>query len=157
MEEVYYDKHAVQYIDMNKLLLQILSEKLKFTNGVCLVCFQNRPLCSNFFCPHSYCSDCWKDYIRSNLLQNSIYFRCMDTGCKEGVVTLEFAKKVAPGLVDLYRKKICMNYSIGNKTVSYCPSENCLYFCEKPTICQQNYVECLCGTKYCFKCEKEPH
>lgn len=54
---------------------------------------------------------------------------------------------------------ICVNYSVVNKYISYCPSKAtyCDYFCEKPEVLFDSSVECLCGEFYCFYCCKEPH
>jgi hypothetical protein len=33
--------------------------------GTCVVCLEEGQLFSSGMCPHSYCRDCWKGYIRS--------------------------------------------------------------------------------------------
>jgi len=52
-----------------------------------------------------------------------------DATCKELPVLRFFIEFIAPSVMDLFYKRICINYSVQNKTISYCPSPACLLFC----------------------------
>lgn len=77
--------------------------------------------------------------------------------CPHAPVLKSFAKKVAPELRELYRKRICMSYAVMNKDISYCPNDKCPFFCSKPSLMEIGTVTCPCGELYCFRCEEPPH
>lgn len=54
----------------------------------------------------------------------------------------------------------CKSFTDDNRNVKWCPyTKECSYAVERvnPLYSTENYVNCLCGNSFCFKCGEELH
>jgi ariadne-1 len=55
-----------------------------------------------------------------------------------------------------YIHNLSAEYVSYNKSLRYCPGVDCEYCFQDLSLVSKN-VACKCGTRFCFKCGREPH
>lgn len=124
----------------------------------CEVCYDEKPSSMGMECGHRLCSDCYKDYLVSQIAlgPDSIYTVCPVAPCKL-IVPAELFKAVLDE--EQYQRYIYYykkSYVDVNKRAKWCPSPGCKYAVEYPSMKQTDIV-CKCGNDWCFKCLKKAH
>jgi len=110
-------------------------------------------------CKHSYCNDCWYDFISVNIKENKLNaIKCLNHECTEKISD-EFIFNIIKNDEVLFRKY--KRYKLELKIINdpnkkLCPYPNCDSYLElvdnkiQETKCKNNH-------KFCFLCLKEPH
>eukprot|EP00331_Platyophrya_macrostoma_P012323 CAMPEP_0176424146 /NCGR_PEP_ID=MMETSP0127-20121128/10678_1 /TAXON_ID=938130 /ORGANISM="Platyophrya macrostoma, Strain WH" /LENGTH=444 /DNA_ID=CAMNT_0017805177 /DNA_START=91 /DNA_END=1425 /DNA_ORIENTATION=- len=105
-------------------------------------------------CGHYLCKQCWRDYLESKVEDKAdgAFYRCPGEKCT--LILLD--QYVSKSKINLYEKKLAMNYAEENKAIRWCPAPDCNYCVENPNL-NTRPIQCRCGFVYCFKCGKEDH
>jgi len=109
-------------------------------------------------CKHFLCKACWKDYLEVAVKDGP---SCLHTKCpypKCGIVVEETLVKelVSQQTYKAYSKYVARSFVDDNPRIKWCPAPDC----GKAVFCPESVtdgVQCSCGAKFCFKCNRESH
>lgn len=129
----------------------------------CAICLEDKT-CSLFFalgCGHSYCSDCWREYIHQSISllgPDIVNITCMYPKCRAKLNFTMVEKLADTSDFKRYRYFLLKHFAESDPHIRYCPNPTCgnavLYQGDgRPT----DVVECHCGTRFCFSCGYEKH
>lgn len=112
-------------------------------------------------CNHNFCGDCWSQYlqVKSEDFLCSLSSPCPFHGC--GLIVPEaFFFKYLPigekGALERFQKSVLRNFTGSNSDIKICPGVSCTT-CIKCDSHSSKEITCLCGTVFCFKCNREAH
>ena len=110
-------------------------------------------------CGHSFCDDCWYNFLSANIEKNRISrIKCLQHDCDEKISD-EFIINLLKSNEDLIKKykKFKLELEVMNDpNRKLCPFPNCDSYLELKEK-NNKYVKCLNNHSYCFVCLKEPH
>eukprot|EP00026_Physarum_polycephalum_P004933 Phypoly_transcript_04959.p1 GENE.Phypoly_transcript_04959~~Phypoly_transcript_04959.p1 ORF type:complete len:625 (-),score=55.40 Phypoly_transcript_04959:55-1929(-) len=129
----------------------------------CNVCLDEKPA-NEFYalgCAHSYCRDCWKEYLQGLALTEGAAVTqtsCMYPKCTAKLTEKDFEELALPSTLQRYMYFLLKEYSEKELHSVFCPNPACgnavVYSgTGRPT----DVVECHCGTRFCFSCGHEKH
>ena len=130
--------------------------------NICEVCNEN--FISNEHnkiknCGHSFCNDCWFNYLSIKIEENKIFsIKCLDDKCQEKL-TDEFIFQLLnnnENLIKKYKKYKFEYQIINDPNKKFCPFNNCDSYLELKDIRKKD-VKCLNNHSFCFLCLKQPH
>ena len=156
------DEHKIKAgIELSdKVKEKLKSENVEENGDNCLICFEEKN--NQFFslnCGHQFCSECWTEYLKEKIKTplSALYATCPQEGCSLIVYEKLYSKFLKDkSSLEKLDKAICKNYINKNIDIKQCPNEKCHYYVKSRDHSSQE-INCLCGTSYCFKCQKEPH
>jgi len=128
----------------------------------CPLCYDDAPAseCTKLpTCSHTFCNNCWKSHIESEIQSGKQQILCPEMGCNfvidEDVIS-KFASGKDKKKLDL---KFMESYVEDNPSVKWCPSTPCCGRCCRVNVPHTTplEIECPCGTLYCFNCLQYPH
>ncbi|KAJ2799196.1 hypothetical protein H4R21_003636 [Coemansia helicoidea] len=117
------------------------------------------------WCGHRFCSDCYRTYVRSKVLESESWrIRCPAPKCKT-LVGLEPARLVLAGdtaALERYEENLTRSFVNDLSTFAWCPAPNCEYAveCQVPRSAWTTMVpavRCRCGKAFCFGCKLDDH
>ncbi|KAG5472436.1 hypothetical protein LSCM1_03835 [Leishmania martiniquensis] len=139
--------------------------------GICAMEYDPGEMACLSTCQHYFCLECWRDYIKSRVLENLLGTPCPEQECCEvvglAVMCEIFSKGVDKAQSDENKyvlKQIHRKYL--TSFVEMCPT---LHWCPNPQGCaavihapvpplQGQGVRCfMCNKEYCLRCSYEPH
>jgi len=110
-------------------------------------------------CKHSYCNDCWYDFISVNIKENKLNaIKCLNHECSEKISD-EFIFNVIKNdevLIRKYKRYKLELQIINDPNKKLCPYPNCDSYLELVDNKIQE-AKCKNNHKFCFLCLKEPH
>lgn len=119
----------------------------------CPVCLEEDVLIQAY-CEHSCCRSCWATHIQSAVAQLKPIVGCVDYECKLPLLhSFVLDQQADP---KQYLRCISLSYVASTKTMRFCPGVDCEFCFQDLSMTAKNVV-CRCGTRFCFKCGKEPH
>ncbi|EGR27639.1 ibr domain protein [Ichthyophthirius multifiliis] len=126
---------------------------------VCPVCLDKTDQSDFLICNQSICKNCWYLYIKEKTQseQGQVFFKCPFENCSLKVphsFILKYLKN--ENEIKQYKKNIGKIYCMQSTTMKCCPYPDCQYAVENAYFTQQ-YVKCICGNVFCFKCGKDNH
>jgi ariadne-1 len=126
----------------------------------CGICYDDYPgdQMLSLSCKHFLCRTCWRDYLEVAIKDGP---SCLHTKCpypKCSIVVDETLVKelVDPKIYKIYSKYIARSFVDDNPRIKWCPAPDC----GKAVYCPETVtdsVQCSCGAKFCFKCNRESH
>ena len=158
-----YEKLQADYfLSQDKVLKEINYTKTKPIREdvikVCNTCFGEEKCFVKNYCGHSFCLDCWKEYVSIQINLKIVFMKCMSENCS--CVLLESTVKEiinsSPSISQKYTKYLCERFVETNPNIKFCPGADCK-FCIYSENTFLNEVECYCGYKFCFRCRNEVH
>lgn len=166
IETNWYDNVEINSIKCGITLSKETEKKLldegaeKYSN-ICSICMSEKDdTFKNLDCGHSFCSDCWKDYLKEQIkdLYSILSTKCMQHNCPLIVYERFFFElfKNEKDLIEKVKKGIRKNFIAKNDDIKECPNPYCTH-CIKTSIHSLGDCQCFCGTIFCFKCYKETH
>ncbi|KAG5498713.1 hypothetical protein JKF63_03001 [Porcisia hertigi] len=122
-------------------------------------------------CRHYFCVECWRDHIKSRVLENLIGTSCPEQGCYEVVGLPVMCELFADNGIEAANEEIKNTRRQIQRNYLTCFVETCptLHWCPNPQSCsgvihtpipplQGQGVRCLvCNNTYCLRCGYEPH
>ncbi|KAN0024539.1 hypothetical protein ACTFIV_008947 [Dictyostelium citrinum] len=136
-------------------------------------------------CKHSFCNDCWANYLTLKINEGEATIRCPFYKCKAVVDDQIIKRLTAPFVYEKYQVFSTKKFIQQNKQLRYCPTPGCdnaitlVSDGEISSIlnsvggagdlddpnCNFNKnsgnnnisVQCSCGFKFCFKCHRGSH
>ena len=152
------DKSNLKKEKKNK---DIKNQKIK-TKKICEIC--DEAFISNKYntiinCKHSFCNDCWYDFLSLNINENKLgLIKCLKYGCKEKlsdkfIINLLKSNKK---LIKKYKKYKLELEIINNPNKKFCPFPNCNSYLELKDIHIKD-VKCGNNHEFCFLCLQKPH
>ena len=157
------DKHSIKCgIKLSKETEEQLSkEGVEKNSDYCPICYSEKDdTFKNLDCGHSFCGDCWKDYLAEHTkdLYTILTTTCMQHNCTLIVYERLFFEilKNEKNLIEKVKKGINKNFIARNDDIKECPNPLCTHYI-KTSFHSLGDCECLCGTSFCFKCYKETH
>ena len=130
--------------------------------NICEVCLEN--FISNEHnkiekCGHSFCNNCWFQYLSIKIEENKISsIKCLDDKCEEKL-TDDFIFQLLnndENLIKKYKRYKFEYEIINDPNKKFCPFPNCDSYLELKDIRNKD-VKCLNNHSFCFLCLKEPH
>lgn len=123
---------------------------------ICDICSTLMTEQDSLQCGHTYCSQCWKDYLEAMIGSGILISKCPKFACALTVPESLFEKYLETRTFDKYIRLKCEHFVLFSKGVRWCPAPNCTFIAEFPTLgmCE---IACKCGHKYCFACGEESH
>jgi len=127
----------------------------------CLICFEPKPLYSALACGHSYCNECYKEYISHKIADEGhdcVYARCPKEKC-----TLLVSQALVSSVLEdtdklqKFDRAISLSRSFvdDNPGLRWCTAADCGRAVKaRPGVFG---VECTCGERFCFQCGHEDH
>lgn len=129
----------------------------KYECGCCFEEFKGTEMCA-LSCMHFLCRKCWKSYLTISINDGP---SCLVTKCPYPKCKLVVDENTVNELVDKevrmkYAKYLSRSFVDDNPRIKWCPAPDC----GKAVYCQDmnaDEVQCSCGYKFCFKCNRESH
>ena len=139
----------------------LLKENVQKNSEYCQICMCDKDeTFKNLDCGHSFCGDCWKEYLREHTkdLHTILKTPCMQHNCTLIVYERFFFEilKDEKDLIEKVKKGIIKNFIDKNDDIKECPNPHCSFII-KTSFHFLGDCSCLCGKSFCFKCYKEPH
>ena len=110
-------------------------------------------------CGHSFCNDCWFQYLSIKIEENKIFsIKCLEDKCEEKL-TDDFIFQLLnndENLIKKYKRYKFEYEIINDPNKKFCPFPNCDSYLELKDIRNKD-VKCLNNHSFCFLCLKEPH
>ena len=148
--------------DINNINIDIKEDKKEnLTKHLC-------EICSNLFivdsrntleCGHSFCNDCWFDFLFIKIKENKISFiKCLNYECQNKLSDDFIIKLLGSNkeLIEKYKKYKFELEIMNNPNKKFCLNPDCNSYLELKNEKDKN-VKCLNGHIFCFNCLKEPH
>ena len=112
-------------------------------------------------CKHSFCNDCWYDFLSVKIKENkltSIFFKCLKYECQEKIFD-KFVLNLLwsdDDLIKKYKKYKLKLEILNNPNKKLCPFPNCDSYLELEDIKNKD-DQCKNNHNYCFLCLNKPH
>ena len=109
-------------------------------------------------CNHLFCNDCYLNYLQEKITNNKVgkiscmQFKCPHQFDDEFIISHLNQDQI---LINKYKKFKLRNELYSNENIKFCPIKECESYAKKEG--DNNYVTCLEGHKFCFKCSKPWH
>ena len=110
-------------------------------------------------CGHSFCNDCWFQYLSIKIEENKIFsIKCLDDKCEEKLSDdfIFYLLNNNENLIKKYKRYKFEYEIINDPNKKFCPFQNCDSYLELKDIRNKD-VKCLNNHSFCFLCLKEPH
>lgn len=134
-------------------------QKIPDSTKMCLVCYCDGEL-ESLACKHNFCSFCWRDYlkVKTEDFLVSLSSTCLQKDCPLIIPEKFFYKYLSNDKSEIsnFQKSVTRNFINTNKNLKLCTNPSCSYIIECFSGRAQE-VRCLCGTFFCFGCERETH
>lgn len=124
---------------------------------ICDICEEkSNNLIKNEECNHSFCYDCWVNYLKEKI-QNGMIDKiiCMNYSCKK-LLPKKFIVsllKNQPDLISKYEKLLLKMQILNDPNKKFCPFPNCESYAERNP--KTKFVKCKNNHKFCFNCLKD--
>ncbi len=116
------------------------------------------------YCLEIFCDYCYYNYLKESIIRGKPNVTCPN--CihilKEGKIiqklyeTCNEYKSETPKLINILKKNILRVEILQNKNMRFCPIINCDSYAKRENE-NDNFVKCLKGHEFCFKCGKKWH
>lgn len=161
-----WDKEEVinRFTDYDNLLLKVfnydMSKSVKKAVGsfLCPVCYEQKQQPVSLECGHSFCRDCFSDYLENSVKNgpDSVFSTCPQAKCLLIVPDTLFQNLCSAESFKKYRYYLKKSFIDVSKTTKWCPAPNCKYAVEYPSMKMAEII-CKCDYDWCFKCLKKAH
>ncbi|KAL9918248.1 E3 ubiquitin-protein ligase ariadne-1-like isoform 1-T3 [Glossina fuscipes fuscipes] len=167
--EKYFEDNIEEFfrcINMTNLFIKLSSDKqqnvLKDNSAEeCKICFSNLPsdLMMALECGHSFCLMCWREYVRTKIVDGGLdpLIVCAAHYCgvlMDDITVIELLDDQDVRL--RYWQFITNKFVQCNELIRWCPSPNCTY-AVKVIYGETRFVRCKCGHEFCFMCNNDCH
>ncbi|CAG9578452.1 conserved hypothetical protein [Leishmania major strain Friedlin] len=139
--------------------------------GICTMEYNPQQVACLSTCQHYFCVECWRDHIKSRILENLIGTQCPDQGCCQVVglsVMCELFSKcddeaqneASKNILEQIHRKYLTSFVETCPTLHWCPNpQGCaaVIYAPVPPLQGQGVRCLLCNRSYCLRCSYEPH
>ena len=116
------------------------------------------------YCQEIFCDYCYYNYLKESIIRGKPNVICPNCSniLKEGKIiqklyeTCNEYKSETPKLINILKKNILRVEILQNKNMRFCPIINCDSYAKRENE-NDNFVKCLKGHEFCFKCGKKWH
>lgn len=129
------------------------------STSMCPICLQAREGGIALDCNHSFCPDCWRDYLHSQVDDGkaAIQARCPWHKCNRRVPVDFFYKFCDEAHQKKYEEWYIRSFVDDNPNVKWCPNPaGCSFAIEYPGV-DPIEIRCGCGFWSCWSCGEEAH
>ncbi len=142
-------------IEIYKKILENLTNE-KLDNPLeCQICMENLTRTNLGFmseCNHYYCRNCIKQYIMTNIDDNTLDIECLHPKCNVILSQHMLLKFVSEKTMAKYYNSLLNICVAKSKDMIFCPKPTCSKICIKGEC--SNKVNCLyCYNQFCFVCK----
>ena len=133
---------------------------------ICGICYDEILGFSNFLpCSfdHAFCRDCFESYLKSSFDEGTHQFltvRCPQHGCQQRL-TLRDIEKMAPPLVDPWKRAFLDAFIERDPLYRFCPGPNCSMIAVKDGAKDSRRINTVicpkCESSFCLGCGEVPH
>jgi ariadne-1 len=126
----------------------------------CRICDEDFPPaeCFALGCGHWFCRGCWQHYL-TNKIQHEGYTciltKCPEYKCPATVTDTVFEQQCTPEIAARYERFVARSFVESSRNLRWCPAPRCERIVRSSGSPEN--VLCLCGFKFCFQCNQEPH
>lgn len=131
--------------------------------GFCEICYDNDLDMISMPCGHSFCKDCWKDFVANALSEGPSCIRktCPEAKCRESMTEVE-VEQAAPMILPKFETYQLRSFVESNTLTRWCPGRGCERIaCAASASAmeqEQNVASCdACILSFCLVCGEEPH
>ncbi len=164
------DIDIAHVVDAEAKFAEINASTLSPTNTsmVCSICFEESNDVASLKCGHSFCNDCWIDFLTNAIKSGTRELwtkgsQCPHHTCTEPIPESFYKKMLSTdasliALYNKYKQYATNNFVDSNLMVRWCPGANCnrALYCKTSTYLVRD-VTCTCGMSFCFSCGQSPH
>ncbi|KAL5003908.1 hypothetical protein ScPMuIL_017364 [Solemya velum] len=131
------------------------------TDVVCEICYLGRKPneLAGLECGHKFCSDCWKDYLTSKIVDEGMgqTISCAAYDCDILVDDAMVMNVITERKTRLkYQHLITNSFVECNRLLRWCPAPDCGH-AVKVAYHDNKPVTCVCGHTFCFACGENWH
>jgi len=125
----------------------------------CGVCWEDDIELTSLDCGHVFCTECWPNYIKTQIEENQSRIVCMEPKCRV-YCQEDFIRKILssqPMLYSRYEQTLYREMISSNPVLCFCPGPDCQMIIYSTTK-KAHRVTCkACNTLFCFQCGQNYH
>ncbi|CAJ1010650.1 putative IBR domain, a half RING-finger domain containing protein [Leishmania naiffi] len=139
--------------------------------GICAMEYNPHEVACLSTCRHYFCLECWRDHIKSRILENLLGTSCPEQDCCElvGLFVMRelFAKcdnkaqsEENENILGQIHRKYLTGFVETCPTLYWCPNPHgcaAVIYAPVPPLQGQGVLCLLCNSMYCLRCSYEPH
>ena len=145
--------------NLNDTFELLKKKKMRIECKACLEMFCRNDKNTLKSCKHSFCNDCWYNYLSIKIQENKLAsIKCLDYECQEKpddifIFNILYSN---PKLIEKYKKFKIQLEIINDPNKKLCPFPNCDSYLELKNE-KDKYVKCLNNHEFCYICLNKPH
>ena len=108
-------------------------------------------------CKHLYCTDCWRQYVETQMSAASERITCMFEGCPCELMLRDVEYLCGKEVANNYHKFITRGQVMQSNQLVTCPGKGCDRVLTLDSVGLCGVAECVCGARICWKCQGDAH
>ncbi|KAI6171514.1 RBR-type E3 ubiquitin transferase [Aphelenchoides bicaudatus] len=142
-----------------ELRSKIAKKDSKKQESRCGVCWEDDVELVSLDCGHTFCTECWPNYIKSRVEENQPRIMCMEEKCKLHCQE-DFVRKILAPMPEVcvkYEQALYREMISTNPMLSFCSGPDCQTVIYSSTKKAHKVVCKSCNTTFCFQCGQNYH
>ena len=125
--------------------------------GDCDVCCEEGVDLYALQCGHSFCKECWKEYILANVEKGNADIRCQAPKCKACILPRDVEKFCGGKISDDFQNFLLDSQIATNTHIKRCINPHCNNLLTIDSVGMCMVAVCKCGARMCWRCGEASH